>query len=86
MLSCNISNYLIKHQSERHIVIADIEPCFTNCLGLINSFFWWKNGDVNEQPQDYHMNVYIFGGTLSPSCSNCTLQRTARDDEQKYIW
>ena len=42
------------------------------------------NGIINEQPQDYHMNVYIFGGTSSPSCSNYTLQRTARDHEARH--
>ena len=30
------------------------------------------------------MNVHIFGGTSSPSCSNYALRRTARDREQKY--
>ena len=30
------------------------------------------------------MNVHGFGGTSSPSCSNCALQRTARDNEVKY--
>ena len=47
-------------------------------------FLWWENGDVNEQPQHYHMNVHIFGGISSPSCSNYVLPRTARDQEQKY--
>ena len=48
------------------------------------SFLWWENGDINEQPQHYHMNVHVFGGTSSPSCSNYALRRTARDHEQKY--
>ena len=30
------------------------------------------------------MNVHVFGGTSSPSCSNCSLQRTARGNEVKY--
>ena len=25
------------------------------------SFLWWENGDINEQPQHYHMNVHVFG-------------------------
>ena len=49
------------------------------------SFLWWENGDNNEQPQDYHMNVHVFGGTLSSSCSNYTLPRTTtRDHERMY--
>ena len=30
------------------------------------------------------MNVHVFEGTSSPSCSNCALRRTARDNEVKY--
>ena len=39
---------------------------------------------MKEQPQRYHMNVHVFGGTSSPSCSNYALRRTARDNEAKY--
>ena len=39
---------------------------------------------MKEQPQRYHMNVHVFGGTSSPSCSNYAVQRTARDNEAKY--
>ena len=42
-----------------------------------------RNGNINEQPQDYHVNVYVFGGTSSPSCSNYTLQRAARHHEAR---
>ena len=30
------------------------------------------------------MNVYVFGGTLSPNYSNYALRRAARDHERKY--
>ena len=30
------------------------------------------------------MNVHVFGGTSSPSCSNYALRRTARDNEVKF--
>ena len=30
------------------------------------------------------MNVYVFGGASSPSCSNYALQKTAADNETKY--
>ena len=48
------------------------------------SFLWWENGDNQKQPQKSHMNVHVFGGTSSPSCSNYALRRTARDNEAKY--
>ena len=47
-------------------------------------FLWWENGDISEQPQHYHINVHVFGGISSASCSNYVLSRTARDHEQKY--
>ena len=31
------------------------------------------------------MNVHIFGGISSPSCSNYALLRTARDHELRYV-
>ena len=48
------------------------------------SFLLWEKGDISEQPQHYHMNVHVFGGTSSPSCSNYALRRTLMDYEQKY--
>ena len=30
------------------------------------------------------MNVHVFGGASSPSCSNYALQKTAADNETKY--
>ena len=32
---------------------------------------------------DYEINVHVFGGTLSPSCSNYALRRTAADNKDK---
>ena len=55
--------------------MADIEAMFYKVFVSdkhrnLLSFLWWKSGDVNEQPQNYHMNVHIFGGTSLPTCSN----------------
>ena len=47
------------------------------------SFLWWENGDINEQLQDYPMNVHVLGGTLLPSYSNYALQKTAGDHKPK---
>ena len=30
------------------------------------------------------MNVHVFGGASSPSCSNYALRKTAADNENKY--
>ena len=48
------------------------------------AFFWWENEDIKKQPQRYHINVHVLGGTSSPNCSNYALRRAARDNEIKY--
>ena len=40
--------------------------------------------EIDDEPQHYHINVHVFGGTSSPSWSNYALRRTARDHERKY--
>ena len=45
---------------------------------------WWKDGDLNEPPQEYRMKVYLFGDVCSPSCANFALRKTAEDNESKY--
>ena len=48
-------------------------------------FLWWKDGNLNESPQEYRMKVYLFGAVCSPSCANFALcSKTAEDNESKY--
>ena len=42
-----------------------------------------KRSSVYKEAE-YHMNVHVFGGISSPSCSNYALRRTARDNNVKY--
>ena len=68
--------------------MADIEAMFyqvfvANQHRSLLSFLWWENVDIKKQPWEYHMNIHVFGGTF-PSCSNCTLQKKARDNKDKY--
>ena len=62
------NNYiLVKFTEDSVEIIADIETMFYQVLvdnqhrNLLN-FLRWKNGYINEQPQDYHMNIHVFGG------------------------
>ena len=88
-LTSQIISILVKFRKDFVAAMADIEAMFYQVFLAdqhrnLLSFLWWENGDINEQPQHYHMNVHVFGGTSSPSCSNYALRRTARDHEQKY--
>ncbi len=39
-------------------------------------FLWWQDGDLNQEPVDYRMNVHLFGAMSSPSCACYGLRRT----------
>ena len=88
-LTNQIVRILVKFKDDYVAIMADIEAMFYQVLvanqhrSLLN-FFWWENGHIKEQPQRYHMNVHVFGGTSSPSCSNYALRRTARDNEVTF--
>ena len=43
-------------------------------------FLWWQN-DTEEPPEEYVMNVHIFGATDSPCAANSALKKTAEDNE-----
>ena len=88
-LTNQIVGLLVKFREHYVAIMADIEAMFyqgfvTNQHRSLLTFLWWENGDIKEQPQRYHMNVHVFGGTSSPSCSNYALRRTARDNEVKH--
>ena len=40
-------------------------------------FLWWPNRDLNSPPEEYQMNVHLFGTASSPSCANFALKKTA---------
>ena len=46
-------------------------------------FLCWPE-DLNREPEEYQMQVHIFGATSSPCCSNKALRQTADDNEEKY--
>ena len=47
-------------------------------------YLWWKGNNMSNGIVDYEINVYVFGGTSSPSCSNYALRRTATDNKDKF--
>ena len=36
-------------------------------------FLWWPDGDLNSSPEEYQMNVHLFGSVQRPSCANFAL-------------
>jgi len=41
-------------------------------------------GNVQDEPEEYQIEVHIFGATSSPFCFNEALRQTADDNEDKY--
>ena len=77
-LTNQIISILVKFREDFVAIMADIEAMFYQVFVAdqhrnLLSYPWWENGNISEQPQDYRMNVHVFGGTLLPSCSNYTL-------------
>ena len=47
-------------------------------------FLCCKNGDLNNPLIDNEIGRHVFGGVLSPSCSNYALKKTQDDNKWKY--
>ena len=54
----------------------------TDCSAL--RFLWWLNGNFDESVEEYEMQVHLFGGASSPSCSNFALKQTAEDNKTDF--
>ena len=88
-LTNSLVGVLTRFRQEHVAMMADIESMFhqvrvtpEHCDAL--RFLWWPEGDLNQQPKDYRMQVHLFGATSSPSCANFRLRRTAEDNEEKF--
>ncbi|XP_071124293.1 uncharacterized protein [Mytilus edulis] len=80
---------IIRFRQDKVALAADIEAMFhqvrvreDDCDAL--RFLWWPNGNLDQKPKIYCMNVHLFGATSSPSCTAYALKRTARDYAQLF--
>ena len=88
-LTNRLIGVLLRWRQENIGVMADIQEMFyqvrvqeSDCDML--RFLWWKNGDLDQDLEEYRMLVHIFGAVSSPSCANYILRKTALDGELKY--
>ena len=47
-------------------------------------FFWWDQGDVKKDGQEYRMKVHLFGAASSPGCANYEFKKAADDGEREF--
>ena len=88
-LTNQIAGVLLRFREEQVAVMGDIEAMFhqvkvpdDQCSFL--KFLWWDDCDTNKENIDYEMTAHVFGGALSPSCSNFALRKTASDNRSEF--
>lgn len=47
-------------------------------------FFWWKDGHLSAEPQEFRMKVHLFGAALLPGCGNYGLKYLAEENESLF--
>ena len=47
-------------------------------------FLWFRDGDLQSEPEEFRLKVHVFGATSSPSCSNFALKETANSQMEKF--
>lgn len=84
----NLAGVLMRFRQEEIAITADIEQMFHQVQVPAEDcdayrFLWWSK-NLNDEPEEYQMQVHIFGATSSPCCSNKALWQTTDDNEDKY--
>ena len=88
-LTNSLVGVLSRFRQELIALMSDVEAIFhqvrvrpSDCDAL--RFLWWPDGNLEDQPQEYHMTVHLFGGASSPSCANFALKKTAADNRSDF--
>ena len=80
---------LIRFRQEPVVMAADIEAMFHQVYVDPQDrdalrFLWWPDGDLQKEPEEYHMVKHLFGATSSPSCANFCLQKTVSTYQEEF--
>ncbi|XP_028416927.1 uncharacterized protein LOC114541139 [Dendronephthya gigantea] len=88
-LTNTLIGVLIRFRQEPVALTSDVEAMFHQVR--VNSqdsealrFLWWPDADLSKPPQDYSMQVHLFGATSSPSCANFSLRKTSQDHQYEF--
>lgn len=88
-LTNSLLGVLLRFRQERIAVQGDIEAMFHQVIVPEKDrdcmrFLWWKDGNLDAEPNHYRMKVHIFGATSSPTCCNYALQKTVEEYGEEY--
>jgi len=84
-LTNNLITVLLRFRQDVVGVVADIKQMFYQVRVQDEDrdafrFLWFPDGDLNQHPAEFRMNVHIFGSTSSPSVAAFALRKTATDN------
>ncbi len=89
----NLMNLLLdvflKFRRGQYRYISDIECMFYNIHVAKKQrcylrYWWWPNGDLDGEPQEYQLTVHLFGGCWSPAVAAFCLRRAAEEQANLY--
>jgi len=88
-LTNQLIGVLLRFREEPVAIMADIQAMFHQVRVLVPDrdvlrYLWWPDGDYSKEPDTYHMNVHLFGGTWSPSCCGFALRKVAEDNKTDF--
>ena len=77
-LNNNLLGILLRFRRKSIAIQGDVESMFPQIKIPIENrdlmlFLWWKDGNIENELQEFKMCVNLFGAVCSPSCDNFTL-------------
>lgn len=71
----NLAGIIMRLRQHPIVLMCDVEKMFHQFHVKESDrnylcFFWWKDGNLNDNLQEFHIKVHLFGATSSPGCDN----------------
>ena len=66
--------------------MADIESMFLQVRMPLKdaNFLWWPNGDLQSEPEEYQILIYLLDATSLPRCAFFALRQTGEDNKNDF--
>ena len=88
-LTNSLVGVLNRLKEDQTALMSDVEAMFHQVRVRVSAcealnFFWWPDGNLNNQPEEYQMRDHLYGGASYPGCANFTQRRTAEDSKEDF--
>ena len=86
-LANSLVGVLLRFREGKYAFSADIQQMFYRVRVPVDDsnylrFLWFPDNDLTEPPQQYRLNVHVFGAKSSPSCANFALRSTVSKSDE----